>query len=856
MPTRNRRRFVPQAVSYFLRQDYPNRELVVIDDGEDPVADVIPDDPRVRYHRLESVLPIGRKRNLACDFSRGDVIAHWDDDDWMSSDRLSRQVADLLRSETDLCGAQDLTFLRPQAGEAWFFRGSSAPRPWLAGGTLMYRRSAWATHPFAEVTTGEDRLFCWGFQADRIYRMPDSSFYIGLLHSGNSTPRNLMESLWERLPLAPVASMLAADLGFYASVRSGWRLVAANRTPISPVCVAGLFMVYEGYGAMAELLALGIERAGAEVQLWPLGLDRKGLSTQLQEILGRGGPDRRSPLLFFAPPSQALDAHLHYRDVVVSTMWENNVLPPSWRGWLNQANAVIVPCRANLSTFREAGVEVPITVVPQGIDPSTYHYQERSPAAGLTTLMVGPLCERKNTDIGIQAWQQAFADDADARLLLKARFGSSAVIARDSRIQLIDTTEKTRGIAHWYGQADVLMALGSEGFGLPAVEAMACGLPVILLDSEGQHDLSEDAGDLVLSVLPERMDRMKEAPYNGVGLRGVPGVEAVAARLRWVAEHRDEARALGLAASEWTMRNRNIWTYGPASLAVMEAHIRPARRLRRSRYLCGLDAEGVIEPYMLALAAGLPFVDVCRDLPDVREARLVHIQLARSKPAQMVAADSEQILEQFVERARALRVPIVFTEHSVDDAGTYQGGASALVALTAARAEELRQRWPATPVHHIPHGCPTWFPRRQRRRGRAVAMSRAAAVRARQGGGLRSKRALTYSPEEVTRPFDLACRLAAGADLVVVDGELGQEFEVRVVLASGVPVLVTGADSFPDLGGAVHRASDLDASIAQLLEDSTLRNELVACARDHCHQNNWFKTAERHLDLWRSLEGT
>jgi len=32
MPTADRRAFVPQAIRYFLRQDYGNRELIVLDD--------------------------------------------------------------------------------------------------------------------------------------------------------------------------------------------------------------------------------------------------------------------------------------------------------------------------------------------------------------------------------------------------------------------------------------------------------------------------------------------------------------------------------------------------------------------------------------------------------------------------------------------------------------------------------------------------------------------------------------------------------------------------------------------------------------------------------------------------------
>ena len=44
MPTADRRRFVPLAIQNFLQQDYPNRELVILDDGQDSVADLAPAD--------------------------------------------------------------------------------------------------------------------------------------------------------------------------------------------------------------------------------------------------------------------------------------------------------------------------------------------------------------------------------------------------------------------------------------------------------------------------------------------------------------------------------------------------------------------------------------------------------------------------------------------------------------------------------------------------------------------------------------------------------------------------------------------------------------------------------------------
>src|SRR6202041_2143434 len=71
MPTADRRAFVPESIRLFLAQDYPQRELVILDDGADPVADLLPRDGRIRYIRGESQLSIGAKRNLACAAAQG-----------------------------------------------------------------------------------------------------------------------------------------------------------------------------------------------------------------------------------------------------------------------------------------------------------------------------------------------------------------------------------------------------------------------------------------------------------------------------------------------------------------------------------------------------------------------------------------------------------------------------------------------------------------------------------------------------------------------------------------------------------------------------------------------------------------
>ncbi|MDB5148551.1 MAG: glycosyltransferase, partial [Mucilaginibacter sp.] len=80
MPTYNRREFIPHAIHYFLRQDYPNKELIIIDDGTDVIRDIVPDIENIRYYYLDSKITLGAKLNMACDYAQGNILINWDDD--------------------------------------------------------------------------------------------------------------------------------------------------------------------------------------------------------------------------------------------------------------------------------------------------------------------------------------------------------------------------------------------------------------------------------------------------------------------------------------------------------------------------------------------------------------------------------------------------------------------------------------------------------------------------------------------------------------------------------------------------------------------------------------------------------
>ncbi|HZT77429.1 MAG TPA: glycosyltransferase family A protein [Vicinamibacterales bacterium] len=200
MPTRNRRPFVARAVAQFLAQDYSARELVVVDDGDDPIADLLPADPRVRWHRVERRLTVGAKRNLANELAAGDVVIHWDDDDWMAPWRISYQVQALVDRGADVCGLSTLYFYDGRARRAWQYVYPPVTPTWVAGGTLCYRRSTWQARRFPDVNEGEDTRFVWGLRGVRVLALDDPGFYVASVHAGNTSRKRTEERRYRPCP--------------------------------------------------------------------------------------------------------------------------------------------------------------------------------------------------------------------------------------------------------------------------------------------------------------------------------------------------------------------------------------------------------------------------------------------------------------------------------------------------------------------------------------------------------------------------------------------------------------------------------------------------------------------------------
>jgi hypothetical protein len=130
MPPADPRAFVPGAIAAFLEQTVTDAELLILGDGADPVANLVPEHPRISYVREMLWRPVGAKRNRLCAMAWAPVIAHWDDFDWQAPVRLERQLAALAESGAAICGLSAIAFHADDCSAAWDYRYGGAG-PWV-----------------------------------------------------------------------------------------------------------------------------------------------------------------------------------------------------------------------------------------------------------------------------------------------------------------------------------------------------------------------------------------------------------------------------------------------------------------------------------------------------------------------------------------------------------------------------------------------------------------------------------------------------------------------------------------------------------------------------------------------------
>jgi glycosyltransferase involved in cell wall biosynthesis len=191
MPTFNRPSFVALALQRFAEQSYPNKELIVVDDGHATVGGLAAETAGVRCLRVDR-RSIGEKRNAACAAARGEIIVHWDDDDWYGSQRLERQVDPILAGRADITGLRCRWLMTLPEGEFWQVSPELHRRMFVAdvhGGTLMFRKRLWeggARYPATSLAEDADMLRVALRRGARLQVLDNDGDFVYSRHGANA----------------------------------------------------------------------------------------------------------------------------------------------------------------------------------------------------------------------------------------------------------------------------------------------------------------------------------------------------------------------------------------------------------------------------------------------------------------------------------------------------------------------------------------------------------------------------------------------------------------------------------------------------------------------------------------------
>jgi glycosyltransferase involved in cell wall biosynthesis len=193
-PTREERHsFLPSVVKCFLSQTFVDSELLIVDEAHYPFPHGTSYGPRVRYeHRMTHgpKMRIGAKRNYANSLATGEIIAHMDDDDWSSPDRLADQYQLLVSSGKQMVGFHDLLYLRLKDRTFWKYLFQGQP-PYATGTSQMYYRSLWEKYPFRQVGVGEDSAFSLAMaEKGLLASIVGRKMIVAVAHPGNTYTPN------------------------------------------------------------------------------------------------------------------------------------------------------------------------------------------------------------------------------------------------------------------------------------------------------------------------------------------------------------------------------------------------------------------------------------------------------------------------------------------------------------------------------------------------------------------------------------------------------------------------------------------------------------------------------------------
>lgn len=280
-------------------------------------------------------------------------------------------------------------------------------------------------------------------------------------------------------------------------------------------------------------------------------------------------------LVNYAPPNVAVTVRHQWPpnwskpasgSLIIIQPWEFGSLPIAWVQASVNVDEFWVPSPIVRAMYINSGVAPEkVRVVPNGVDSKKFRPGVRPlPLATkkkFKFLFVGGTIFRKGPDILLEAFSQAFTAADDVCLVIKDFGGNSFYQGQtaEAAIRALQQNPNAPEILYLKDEISseqmpslytachcLVLPYRGEGFGMPVLEAMACGLPVVVTASGATDSfVAADMGWKIPAAYLQITDRVGDIPLVKPGWMLQPSKPYLTEILKYIATHPDECRRRG-----------------------------------------------------------------------------------------------------------------------------------------------------------------------------------------------------------------------------------------------------------------------------------------------------------------------